>query len=204
MSFEMLEYWIGQVGAVAALITLTAELIGFRRADAHPAGRVSGPGHRFLRSPILIVATVAFVALGALLWRPLPLSLSVDARVIALLIGSLIYFPSLLLYLWGFRALGPMFGAASGFGVRLQAGHRLVTHGPYRYVRHPMYLAVILAGFGGLLIYRTWAMLAFVVSMSGLGIRARREEQVLAEEFGEEWKVYAQQVPAWIPRLRRR
>jgi protein-S-isoprenylcysteine O-methyltransferase Ste14 len=64
-----------------------------------------------------------------------------------------------------------------------------------------MYLAVIAAGMGGCLLYRTWAALAFAVIMLGLVIRARREEKVLAETFGPEWTAYASRVPAWFPRL---
>jgi protein-S-isoprenylcysteine O-methyltransferase Ste14 len=62
-----------------------------------------------------------------------------------------------------------------------------------------MYLAVILAGWGGLLLYRTWTMLLFAVIMLGLVYRARKEEQALAETFGVEWKVYTHHVPGWIP-----
>lgn len=71
------------------------------------------------------------------------------------LLGVLIFFPSLALYLFGMRTLGTMFGVSSGFGVHLYADHRLITSGPYSVVRHPMYVAVICAGVGGLLIYRT-------------------------------------------------
>jgi protein-S-isoprenylcysteine O-methyltransferase Ste14 len=42
-----------------------------------------------------------------------------------------------------------------------------------------------------------------MANILGLVIRARREEQVLAAEFGEQWEAYVQQVPVWIPRLRR-
>jgi protein-S-isoprenylcysteine O-methyltransferase Ste14 len=93
-----------------------------------------------------------------------------------------------------------MFDAASGCGVRLQRQHRLVTDGPYRYVRHPMYLAVVVAGFGGMLIFRTWAIALFAVTMLGLVFQARQEEEALAQEFGERWEAYARQVPAWMPR----
>ncbi len=97
--------------------------------------------------------------------------------------------------------LGKMFGASSGFGVRLYANHRLITNGPYAVVRHPMYLAVIIAFLGGLLLFRTWTMLIFGLSMLGLGRRAQLEERILAAEFGEEWEVYKQAVPAWLPRM---
>ena len=70
-------------------------------------------------------------------------------------------------------------------------------------MRHPMYLAVMIAALGSLLLYRTWAALAFAVLMLGLVVRARREERVLAQEFGQEWQEYAARVPAWLPRMRR-
>ena len=67
-----------------------------------------------------------------------------------------------------------------------------------------MYLAVITAGIGGLLLYRTWAMLLFAVAMFGLIVRARREEEALSAEFGAIWEAYGRRVPAWLPhRLRK-
>src|SRR4030042_1345140 len=118
-----------------------------------------------------------------------------------LVIGAPLFFGSLTLYLWGLRSLGEMFGPSSGFGVRLYARHRLVTRGPYSYVRHPMYLGVIGAAIGSLLFYRTWAALALAIMMFGTMVRARREETVLSEELGAEGDEYAAAVPAWLPRL---
>jgi protein-S-isoprenylcysteine O-methyltransferase Ste14 len=166
-----------------------------------PSGREEGPAARLLRLPVLVAASAAYLAVGILLWRPLPLALGEPFRVSAVALGAALYFPSLGLYLWGLRTLGAMFGAASGFGVRLHADHRLVTGGPFSIVRHPMYAAVILAGLGGLLLYRTWAMLFFAVSMFGLVFRARREERAMEAEFGEAWRAYAERVPAFLPRL---
>ena len=76
----------------------------------------------------------------------------------------------------------------------------LATKGPYRLVRHPMYLGIILASIGGLFMYRTWTMV-FTLVFFGLVVRAWREEQALAAEFGEVWEAYCRQVPGWIPRL---
>lgn len=202
MTLETVELWVGRVAAVAAFATLGVALWGFRQAQSRPAGRETGAAHSLLRWPFLVIATLLYLGLGAFLWRPIPLNLSPAARVVALVVGILLFFPALGLYLWAYAKLGEMFGASSGFGVRLHAGHRLITDGPYAVVRHPMYLGVIVAFLGGLLLYRTWTMLIFGFSMLGLGIRARREEQALAAEFGEEWEVYRQAVPAWVPRLR--
>ena len=97
-----------------------------------------------------------------------------------------------------------MFGISSGFGATLYQNHKLIQSGPYRYVRHPMYLAVILTAIGALLIFCTWAMVLFSVMSFGVILRARQEEWLLAEEFGEVWKAYKREVNGWIPTFRNR
>ncbi len=97
-----------------------------------------------------------------------------------------------------------MYNVSSSMGAQLYADHRLVTHGPFAIVRHPMYLGVILASAGGLLIYRTWTLLFTTVSFLGLVLRARREEEALAAEFSEQWEEYRRRVPAWILHILRR
>jgi protein-S-isoprenylcysteine O-methyltransferase Ste14 len=59
-----------------------------------------------------------------------------------------------------------------------------------------MCLAVIALAIGSLFLYRTWATLLFAVEAFGLAVRARREEDVLRQEFGAEWEAYASRVPA--------
>lgn len=191
---DRLDLWLRRLAGVAGLATLGLAVWHMVASVRRPAGREIGPGARFLRAPILALATLLFAAAMARLWRPLPLSLSKPLRGTSLALGSLLYFPGLGLYLWGLKTLGAMFAPSTGFGVRLQAGHRLITTGPYALVRHPMYLAVIAAGIGGLLLYRTWAMLTFSVAMFGLLVRARREEEALAAEFGTAWKSYCSRV----------
>jgi len=198
---DSLELWTRRLGAIAGLATLAAALAAIFRSLRRPAGREERGARLALRWPVLAVATVGFFGLGARLWRPLPVRPSPWQRAALLLAGGPLFAGGLALYLWGLRTLGTMFGPSSGFGVRLSAGHRLVMHGPYSYVRHPMYTGVIAAGIGGALLYRTWSALCFAVMMLGLAVRAHREEKVLAEEFGAEWTAYATRVPALVPRL---
>ena len=203
MTLTAFELWLYRLGGAAALASLVLALNGFRRGQQRAQGRGVGVGARYLRFSIFVFFTVVYFAIGYLLWKPLPLQLPDSPRLTADIAGALIFFSSLAIYVWGYRTLGAMFTASTSFGVRLMADPRLVTSGPYRFVRHPMYLAVILAGFGGLLLYRTWAMLVFALTMFGLTLRARREDQALAAELGDQWQEYIRQVPGWIPRLRR-
>jgi protein-S-isoprenylcysteine O-methyltransferase Ste14 len=204
MSLESAERLIRAVGAVVGLGTLTYAIVGILRSLRRPSGREERGARFALRIPIILFATFLFIVIGALLWRPLPIGDRTWSAAIFLALGSLFFFGGLLLYLWGMRTLGAMFGPSTGFAVRLQAEHQLIVSGPYARVRHPMYLAVMATAIGSLLLYRTWATLLFAIGMFGLLVRARREEKVLEKEFGAIWQAYAARVPQWLPRLQRR
>jgi protein-S-isoprenylcysteine O-methyltransferase Ste14 len=173
---------------------------GLRRAP----GRTTGQAGKILRAPLLLVVGFIWTGLLFLLWRPLPLALSPLPRVIVLALGALLYFAGLALYLWGSHALGELYRPSTAMGVQLDARQRLVTGGPYACVRHPLYLGLQVAALGGLLIYRNWTFVFVLLNFAGLFLRARREEQALAAEFGEQWEAYARSVPAWIPKFRGR
>jgi protein-S-isoprenylcysteine O-methyltransferase len=198
-----LETLIKWLGAIAGLGTLAYALYNMLLAQTRTSGMTSGSAKLVLRTPYLVIATVIFLFIGTILWKPLPLQLAWQLRLVVLILGAAIYFASLALYLWGLHTLGVNFNASSGFGVRLHEGHRLIVHGPYNYIRHPMYAAVILVGWGGLLLYLTWTMLGFAVMMFGLIYRAKREDQALAQEFSRDWEEYQNRVPGWIPRILR-
>lgn len=84
---------------------------------------------------------------------------------------------------------------------RLIEGHRLVTAGPYRFVRNPIYtgmLGMLLAT--GLVISRWPALLiAVAIFFVGTMIRIRSEEQLLRSAFGSEFDNYSRRVSAIIP-----
>ena len=200
---DIVERWVGWAGAAAAALFLGAALAGIVRGLHYPQGRATGLARWTLRLPAYLLVSVGFFGACALLWRRLPLSLSEPARSVTLVLGVMLYFPGLALYLWARSTLGEMYNVSSSMGVQLYADHRLITHGPFAIVRHPMYLGITLAALGGLLVYRTWTFAFIVISFLGLALRAQREEQALAAEFGEEWEAYCQQVPGWIPRLPR-
>jgi protein-S-isoprenylcysteine O-methyltransferase Ste14 len=84
-----------------------------------------------------------------------------------------------------------------------QLAKTLATTGPYKYIRHPQYVAFTLIMLGFLLQWPTIPTLIMFPILVFTYVRlAHREEKVVEPEFGEEYRKYAAQTPRYIPRLR--
>ncbi len=190
------------LGSLAVLAALIIVGIGITQGIRRPAGRSSGKGIGLLRQP---TAIILWAVLGTLLsfwlWQPIGWRIPPLFRPLTLLSGALLYFAGLGLVIWGHLTLGKYYFVSSGFGAQLFADHRLIQHGPYALVRHPMYLGILLTGLGGMLLYQTWTLVLITGLFPGLVLRSRREEAALAAEFGKEWQAYSKIVPPFFPRL---
>ncbi|HEX8966245.1 MAG TPA: isoprenylcysteine carboxylmethyltransferase family protein [Chloroflexota bacterium] len=144
---------------------------------------------------------IPYVALFFKLWRPLPLRLSPAGRLTASASGAVLSLLGMGLVIWGRLALGRMYNVSSALGNRLYADQELVTTGPFALVRHPMYVGALIACVGGVLLYRTWAAVMILAHEAVFWVRAGREEQALAAEFGDTWRRYARRVPSGVPVL---
>ena len=82
---------------------------------------------------------------------------------------------------------------------------RFVARGPYRYIRNPMILGVILLLLAEGLVFRSWPLLVwFLLFTAGnLVYIPLIEERGLARRFGEMYLQYKREVPRWIPRTTR-
>jgi protein-S-isoprenylcysteine O-methyltransferase Ste14 len=151
-------------------------------------------------------ATLGIVLQGigyAVVWairRPLfspvvsmPVAIEIVLAIITVGIAAL----SVWLVMTAVRTLGKQWAYAA----RLIEGHKLVTEGPYRWVRNPIYtgmLGMLLAT--GLAVSHWVGLLpAIIVFVIGTMIRVRTEEKLLHEAFGQEFENYAQRVPAVLP-----
>jgi len=96
--------------------------------------------------------------------------------------------------------LGRQFRVHAG----LYVDHELVRSGPYRIVRHPIYCSLF-----GMLICTMllltewkWVPICIVFFFFFSEIRVRSEDSLLESRFGEEFRAWKKQVPAYIPYLR--
>ena len=77
---------------------------------------------------------------------------------------------------------------------------RLVIVGLYRFVRNPMYVAVLTILAGWALLYRSWLLLAYAIAVATV-FHFRvvlHEEPWLKRQFGTDWDDYAARVPRWL------
>lgn len=80
--------------------------------------------------------------------------------------------------------------------------HALVTSGPYRLLRHPIYAGNLALRLGSALGTLNLLLLAiWPIELFGLTLEARVEERLLESKFGEEYRDYARRTSRFIPRL---
>ena len=102
------------------------------------------------------------------------------------------------LLLWTFRALGPNLTDT----VVTRQSHTLVTRGPYRFIRHPLYDAAAILATAMSLMTANWFMFvtgAAVVIL--LAVRSRVEEEQLLARFGDSYRAYRSQTGRFLPKL---
>ena len=114
-------------------------------------------------------------------------------------LGVALTLGSIALLIWVHRALGKNFNTT----VHIRNGHTLIEHGPYRWVRHPMYTALVMFGLGTFLLTANWAIglpVALAVSLIMI-LRTPHEEAVMIEQFGDAYRGYMQRTGRYLPRL---
>src|SRR5712675_2430489 len=80
---------------------------------------------------------------------------------------------------------------------------KLVVTGLYRYVRNPMYVAVVAVILGQGILFGDWRLLIYggLMWLTFHAFVLAYEEPVLAESFGAQYEDFRANVPRWIPRL---
>jgi protein-S-isoprenylcysteine O-methyltransferase Ste14 len=149
----------------------------------------------FLLAPGVVVGLIPWLLTRWQAREPLPYWAPVRVLGVILLVAGLIVLV---------RAFVRFVVEGFGTPAPVAAPERLVVGGVYRYVRNPMYVAVLAAIVGqalilgrrGLLLYAAaaWLVVAAFVRFY--------EEPTIARRFGADYEAYRRAVPAWWPRLR--
>jgi len=134
--------------------------------------------------PLKLLRSGPRIETGLISWLAIPLWL----------IGGLV----ILACFWSFTFTG------RGTPVPTDPPKELVITGPYRYVRNPIYVGVLLIFLGHFLWFGYWALLIYTVSAL-IGVHffvSLYEEPTLKRKFGTTYEEYLRRVPRWIPKVR--
>ena len=171
----------------------------FRRRADREGGRLRTAEGRGLVVMLRLLGLIVLLPLCAYLvnpdwvaWARLPLPewLRWLAVVVAFALLPVVY--------WIFASIGNNISPTQA----TREGHQLVTHGPYRWVRHPLYsvgslLAVCITLISGL----WWLGVAMVLPLAILYHRTEQEEANLINTFGEAYRDYMRRTGRFIPKL---
>ncbi len=163
-------------------------------------------GTRSGHSPVLRVFLRAIMpAAGILLMVQLigifELPLRVSTPILSALrtTGVILFLLGTILAIWARESLGIHWAHAADF--QILPGQDLVTDGPYRYVRHPLYTAFLLVFLGTELIVGS-VLVLLILPLSWLMVwQSRKEEEILRAAFRDAYRDYEQSTGMFFPRF---
>lgn len=152
--------------------------------------------YRLLRIPILALTFTLLLSnwlrIGVL---ALPFVPSIEALRY---LGLVVTVCGLAVAFWARHQLGRYWSDK----VEVKVDHKLIRGGPYARIRHPIYSGVLLGVAGTALAIGEWrGILAFVILLANYTVKAKKEERLLASQFGREFEAYKRQTGFLIPRF---
>lgn len=142
--------------------------------------------------PVFVLVAPGWGYDGALNW-------SSGLDLVLQSVGLVLWAVGIAVVLWAVHVMG---GYAAVTGVTVH--HQLVSAGPYRLVRHPIYTSVIAITVGTTLIFRSHLLLGVAVfSLIAHSWWAAAEEELLssAEGLGESYRTYASRTGRFLPKV---
>jgi protein-S-isoprenylcysteine O-methyltransferase len=142
---------------------------------------------------------VLVIACFVLAWLPVILDIG---RILVLgdwltWVGVAVMISGIVFRHYAISILGKFFTAS----VQIQEKHELIRAGPYRYVRHPAYLGILIMALGLGIALANWISLLICIVLPTIGImqRIKVEEKELERYFGKQYQDYKKGSRALVP-----
>ncbi len=185
MNFHEAEAWVWGAVGIFWLLAAFVQKRGIRRQSVRS---------RLLQAGIVLLLLLPFIifdrSLKILNTSFLPAAGAMHA------LGLLLTLLGCGLAVWARIVLGSNWSGT----VTVKENHVLITHGPYAWVRHPIYSGFLLALVGTVLVLGKFLwMLAVGLALLATWMKSRAEEDFMRQEFGEQYIAYKLRVKALIP-----
>jgi len=126
---------------------------------------------------------------------------SVAKKFIITIIGLIIFITAGLLRFWAVKTLGHQWSIHLTDGLKQKNNSFLIEGGPYKYIRHPIYLGIIFELIGIALVANAFYFIVFILFINTplYIMRALYEEKISIIKFGNEFGIYRKQVSFMFP-----
>ena len=160
-------------------------VLELRQSVTHrPEGVRAGWGSEIV---FRLIVGVGAVAAGVL--SGVATSATIRPTAVADFLGLALFWAGISLRLWSFHTLGRYFT----FTVQTSVDQPVISDGPYRLIRHPSYVALLLIVVAlGLFIGNWWSLACVTTAVAGAFVfRIRVEERALVRDLGDGYRDYA-------------
>lgn len=186
-----IRFWIEMVWLAICLNWIITAL------RVKPVFRKEGHATRFLQLSLLFLVAVLMFS-----QRPLPAFFEIQAvprSTLSAIAGMALAVAGAAIAIAARHRLGGNWSAT----VTIKRGHELVRSGPYALVRHPIYFGLLICALGtAIALGQSRDLIALPVLVAAFRIKQLKEEQMLIETFGDQYREYRQAVrSAMIPFL---
>src|SRR4030095_6561048 len=187
--------WIAKVIVLAGTLTM----IAIRAPHGRRSRKVKVAKSRktSLETGLLVLAWIVFFI--PLIWIASPVLSFAEYRLgLGPLVAGVMCF---VIGLWLFYRSHADLGTNWSITLEVREQHRLITHGLYRRIRHPMYFAMMVYALGQALVIPNWVagpsnLVAFTILFA---LRVHAEEQMMSDMFGDEYTTYAARTKRLVP-----
>lgn len=185
--------FVSGTATLCVLAVLAAVWLDFRRYGGRDNTR------REQHSPVATGTMLLFflgyylvLRLNLGIWMPSSRTL----RLWMIGLGLVMVVAGTVINLWGRVVLGRNWANQ----IKIYDNHTLVTSGPFRYLRHPLYSSLMLMAYGGCLLYSNWlgVLLTSAAFVPMMNYRAAQEEVLLKRAFPE-YEAYCQKAGRFLP-----
>lgn len=187
--------------AVVVVMVLTLAVTLYHRIQAAASGeKISRKAEGYLFATVLRLSGLCLFAAAlsylispsSVQWASIPISAKWRWGGLVIGVGC-----PILLY-WTLSSLGKNLTDT----VVTRADATLVTHGPYRWVRHPFYVTTALLMGSVTLLTANWLIgTASLLVLTLLAVRTPKEEQMLIARFGQQYRDYMATTGPYFPRI---
>jgi protein-S-isoprenylcysteine O-methyltransferase Ste14 len=123
----------------------------------------------------------------------------IPRTMVSAIVGVVLTWSGIGLAIWARYHLAEYWSAR----ITIKEDHELIRTGPYAHLRHPIYSGLVLATIGSTVVIDEWrCVFGVCLVLTGYCLKARKEETMLSQQFGDAFREHQKHTGFLIPRFR--